>query len=114
MRLFVPYGVNKASYVKSKMKTKNAINVLIDDFTVNLVDWQIDNALGIKVLNNINNTKGTWINNGGFYINAYHDVDDNVEIINNLTYLWKEFTDLKRLCPGKAKMVGGVMNFHPC
>lgn len=83
-RLFVPYGTSKASYVKSKMKTENCINVVIDDFTVNLVEWEIDNAIGIKVLNNINNTKGTWVNNGGFYINAYHNVQDNVEIIKNL------------------------------
>lgn len=93
MRLFVPYGVNKASYVKSKMATENTINVLIDDFTVNLDGWQIDNALAIKVLNNINNTKGTWVNNGGLYINAYHDVDDNVVFLNNL--ITEKFIEIK-------------------
>lgn len=83
-RLFVPIGTTKDSFIKEKLDTRDAINVLIDDFTENLITWDFEGALPIKVLNGLNNTYGTWLNNGGLYINAYDNVDLNVEKLKNL------------------------------
>ena len=57
--IFVPYGCNKADFIKDK----NAI--LIDDFTNNLFSWQKkrDGLIGVKYYNGINGTKGRWYGN---------------------------------------------------
>lgn len=83
-RIFVPYGVVKSTYAKNKVDTRGAINVLIDDFTVNLTTWELPGALAIKVLNGMNSTKGTWLDNGGHYIYAHESVDNNVSRIRDL------------------------------
>ncbi len=56
-RTFVPYGSNKAEAVR---KNTEDICVLVDDFTKNLDAWNAAGFTGIKFLNGINNTKGTW------------------------------------------------------
>lgn len=86
-RIYVPHGTVKAEFAKSKVDTENAINVLIDDYTVNLDKWKepmMSGALPIKVLNGINSTNGTWVNSGGDSIDAYSSVAFNVKKINNL------------------------------
>lgn len=50
--VFCVYGENKADAVKACMD-----DILIDDFTPNLKAWT---GIGIKYLNGINGTKGTW------------------------------------------------------
>ena len=57
--MFVPYGCNKADFIKDK----NAI--LIDDFTNNLYAWQNkrDGLVGVKYYNGINGTKKRWYGN---------------------------------------------------
>lgn len=60
-RLFVPYGDSKYEYIKERGSNKP---FLIDDFTKNLLEWE---GIGIKCLNGINNTKGTW---KGYFVNA--------------------------------------------
>lgn len=63
--LFVPRNVSKADYFES---VKNSINckdteyvdVLIDDYTENLLAWSEKGYESIKVLNGINHSKGTW------------------------------------------------------
>lgn len=54
-RIFVPCGENKKHYIPDGMKDQD---YLLDDFTENLIAW-LPNK-GIKVLNGINHTKGTW------------------------------------------------------
>lgn len=51
--------INFCVYGESKAKVVNATeqDILIDDFTPNLKDWC---GIGIKFLNGINGTKGTW------------------------------------------------------
>jgi hypothetical protein len=53
----VPYDEDKARYVNNQ-----DINILIDDFTRGLKDWEQfgNNYVGIKYYNGINGTKGTW------------------------------------------------------
>ena len=53
-RIFPPCGQDKKQYVSIKEK-----DFLLDDYTHNLNLWQPP-ARGIKLLNGINHTKGTW------------------------------------------------------
>ena len=57
--IFVPYGEKKADYLK---KSPGSISVLVDDFSKNLREWVAtgDDFVGIKFMNGINGTKGTW------------------------------------------------------
>lgn len=82
-RIYVPYGTVKSEFAQEAVNTKNAINVLIDDYTENLDKWTLPGALPIKVMNGINGTNGTWLNSGGAYIDAYSSVRANIEAIEN-------------------------------
>lgn len=54
--IFVPNGENKVNYVPDGI-LKN--DFLLDDYTHNLMLWAL-HGNGIKLLNNINSSKGTW------------------------------------------------------
>lgn len=55
-RIFPPCGENKLDYVPDGIRENDC---LLDDYTNNLVLWEPP-AKGIKLLNGINHTKGTW------------------------------------------------------
>ncbi len=55
-RIFCPCGVDKKDYVIGGIRNND---FLLDDYTANLNLWQPP-AKGIKILNGINNTKGSW------------------------------------------------------
>ena len=55
-RIFVPDGENKSAYVPGFIG-KN--DYLLDDYTDNLYQWNVFGT-GIKMLNGINSTKGSW------------------------------------------------------
>lgn len=55
-RLFVPYGKVKSEFVAEQIGLLED-DILIDDFSHNLREWH---GIGIKMLNGINGTKGTW------------------------------------------------------
>lgn len=59
-RIFVPDGKNKAEYLKENYSPINKEDVLVDDYTKNLTEWESYGGTGIKYLNGINHTKGTW------------------------------------------------------
>lgn len=54
-RIFVPCGDDKKAYVENH----NQDCFLLDDYTKNLMQWEPPGR-GIKLLNGINHTKGTW------------------------------------------------------
>ena len=59
--IFVPNGENKALFVSKKFNMPINKNwILIDDFSTNLHRWKAAGGTGIKILNGINATKGTW------------------------------------------------------
>jgi 5'(3')-deoxyribonucleotidase len=62
---FVPCGESKGNYVEHQ-----GINLLIDDFSKNLFEWEKEGTgfYGIKFENGINGTKGTWRAHGGFRV----------------------------------------------
>lgn len=51
--VFVKYGDSKAPYAEGG-------NVLLDDFSKNLHEWESNGGIGIKVYNGINCNNGTW------------------------------------------------------
>lgn len=55
-RVFVPCGIAKTEAVPGGLRDDD---VLLDDYSVNLLPWS-ERAIGIKLLNGINHTKGTW------------------------------------------------------
>lgn len=54
-RIFLPCGSDKAQYVENLRES----DYLLDDYTQNLKSWEPP-ARGIKLLTDINNTKGSW------------------------------------------------------
>lgn len=89
-RIFVPYGTVKAEFVKDKVVLKDRVNVLIDDYTDNLVNWALPNPVPIKTLNGMNSTNGTWVLQGGNFIDIEKDT-----IKENTAYI-KELIEKKR------------------
>ncbi|MCR5354938.1 MAG: hypothetical protein K6E43_05075 [Lachnospiraceae bacterium] len=59
---FMPCGRCKSDYV-----SKDGLNILVDDFSKNLFDWENagDNFIGVKYLNEINGTQGNWVKHSG-------------------------------------------------
>lgn len=65
-QLFVPFGESKAEFFKKNNLTPiTATDLLLDDYTKNLLDWKEWGGTGIKCLNGINHTHKTW--NGEVY-----------------------------------------------
>ncbi len=58
--ILLPYGENKAAYLKEHYSPIAHDDVLIDDYTQNLLEWRDYGGEGIKYLNGINHTRGTW------------------------------------------------------
>ena len=55
-RIFSPCGQPKAAYVPGGIRNTD---MLLDDYSDNLHDWEPP-GMGIKLMNGINGTKGTW------------------------------------------------------
>lgn len=56
-RIFLPCGESKAIYVPERIR---ATDMLLDDYSQNLHDWNHADGLGVKLLNGINHTHGSW------------------------------------------------------
>ena len=55
--ILVPYGDSKVQHIPGGI---SAGDYLIDDYTKNLLEWQKAGGTGIKLLNGINHSRGTW------------------------------------------------------
>lgn len=56
-RIYPICGTNKSSYIPGGVC---CTDLLLDDYSVNLHDWQAAGGLGVKLLNGINGRFGTW------------------------------------------------------
>ncbi len=56
-RIFCPCGKSKADYIIGGIQKTD---ILIDDYTKNLTQWKEQGGIGVKLLNGINHTRGTW------------------------------------------------------
>ena len=72
-KFFVPYGDTKAHYVQASPK-----NILIDDFTKNLIEWEEAGFTGIKYYNQFNGTRHQW---NGYSISHKMSVDKMATIV---------------------------------
>lgn len=59
-RIFCRCGENKAKKVESLFGDFGENFILLDDYTVNLRQWESSGGTAIKLLNGINGTNGTW------------------------------------------------------
>lgn len=59
-QIFVPFGTNKAEYLKEHYSPITNEDYLVDDYTQNLLEWKQYGGIGVKYLNGINHTRGTW------------------------------------------------------
>lgn len=75
-RIFMPCGEDKTMYVPDKILEED---VLLDDYTVNLNAWEPP-AKGLKLLNGINGTKGTWQKSR---ISVEHSADELADLITD-------------------------------
>lgn len=78
--IFVPYGRCKAEFINDDGES---IYILIDDFSKNLISWEAQGSrfIGIKCLNGINGTKGTWFERGGYCLSKNTPPDKAVSLI---------------------------------
>lgn len=59
--LFIPDGTDKAKAIETMTgKAVSESDFLVDDYTKNLLDFRRAGGVGIKLLNGINDTRGTW------------------------------------------------------
>jgi len=72
-RIYPPCGVSKSEFILDKTGRLNEKDFLLDDYTINLNEWEPP-AKGIKLLNGINHTKGTWKNNRVSYERSPEDM----------------------------------------
>lgn len=59
-QIFVPYGTNKAEYLKEHYSPITNQDYLVDDYTKNLNEWKEFGGTGVKYINGINHTRKTW------------------------------------------------------
>lgn len=78
-KIFVPYGTNKAKYLKEHYSPITNQDYLIDDYTKNLLEWKEFGGIGVKYLNGINHTRGTW---RGLMINENTPHYNNTSLLN--------------------------------
>ena len=78
--IFVPYGESKFDYVKEVGEPGNVI-CIIDDYSDNLHDAEAHGVTGIKAMNGLNGTKGTW---AGERISVYDHPVKNMMAIQRI------------------------------
>ena len=87
-RIFVPYGIQKKDWVDQHLNlSSKSVNILLDDYTENLNDWESDeagNKYAIKMINDINNSKGSWLSKEGNFIVYSKKTSYKVKSIENL------------------------------
>ena len=75
--IFVPYEGDKSAYIMKGNRT----NLLLDDFSENLREWERDKKnVAVKFRNAINGTKGTWTGDSVYYYQSAETIAN--EIVN--------------------------------
>lgn len=94
-RIFPPCGEDKKNYVRNGLTPED---YLLDDYSVNLNSWEPP-ARGIKILNGINATKGSWTSDRLRFDKAPEILADNiVSIVNEGAHIMDDV-------PGREKEI---------
>jgi len=114
-RLFVPYGMPKTEFFETVKMTPITYNdYLIDDYTKNLEEWSKIGGTGIKYLNGINNTYGTWKGARISNLNDIYNLLHTIENIKNKTLFYQfidnEYFDISIIPKDKFVYKVGIMN----
>lgn len=73
-RLFVPQDIIKSDYVSAVLGTSIGSDFyLLDDYSKNLHEWKHAGGTGIKLLNGVNGTNGSW---KGHSVSRFQDGDE--------------------------------------
>lgn len=85
-KMFVPCGVPKSNYVKSE-----EMNILIDDFSKNLFEWENagKNFFGIKFMNEANGENGTWRKHAGASLDYSMNAIALASAFERIIKIWK-------------------------
>jgi 5'(3')-deoxyribonucleotidase len=73
-RVFLPCGADKKNYIPGGIREND---YLLDDYSVNLNLWEPP-AKGIKLLNGINHTRGSWSNDRIRYDKSPSEIANNI------------------------------------
>jgi len=77
-RIFVPYGECKADYIPGGVKEND---YLLDDKTTNLEEFKAAGGKGIKLLNGVNHSNGTWKSSRLSYANPPEHIAFMLELV---------------------------------
>lgn len=72
-------GENKVLKAKASVSNFNeSVNILLDDYTLNLLRWEDENpnCMGVKFLNGINNTTKSWV---GARIKTFNQLENIIQ-----------------------------------
>ena len=74
------------NYVKkNKIVNYEDINILIDDYSKNILEWgESKNFIGIKMINNINDTNKEWSNQNKPFMFYNSDIKIKIGLLNNI------------------------------
>ena len=91
--MFVENGCRKSLSVPGGLRKTD---ILLDDYSRNLHDWAEAGAIGVKLLNDINNTHGTWTNSENLLERTAVNYTDAPEaMLKNLASKSKRYWILK-------------------
>ena len=76
--LFVPDGEDKTVFIPGGVKEGD---FLLDDYTKNLLDFNVAGGVGIKLLNNVNESKGSWFGNKVSFTMPEEQIKDAIKDI---------------------------------
>lgn len=87
-RIFVPDGQDKTKYIPGGIQETDFI---LDDYTKNLFDWENASRKGngIKLLNNVNETKGEWKGNSVSFAKESSEIAETITAIINKSIVIK-------------------------
>lgn len=108
-QIFVPYGTNKAKYLKENYSPITKEDYLVDDYTKNLNEWESYGGVGVKYLNGINHTKGTW---KGILIGNNQFNNNNVISLSNIIDTEKLKDNYIKGDNGSLKIYGNIIKVN--
>ena len=98
--ILLPYGEVKTNYIEGKIGKDD---ILLDDYTKNLLEWEKEGGFAIKLRNGINHNKGIWkgMTVSHNFING-NSFEDSIEVYKGFKeiaekYDFKVSTDKNRV-----------------